>query len=193
MLNPSPRTRGRAAHPTSLEEVRPLDVADLALLDAPRETKPRVIEKLRERHHSLARILASGASNNQASLLTGYDPARVSVLRSDPAFSDLITHYQTLVDEKFVDQAVIWNGMTKDALLEIRDRLEDAPDEFSNDMLLKIATAGADRTGHGPSTTQNSNVNVVVGMADRMERARSRLADRRKEIDLTANDGDSDG
>lgn len=178
-----PTLRGRPGVPTLLEVVRELTPEDLALLDAPRQTFSP-LKDIRERHHALARILVSGATAHQASMLTGFTAVRVNQLQHDPAFRELLAHYRSVTTEEFVEQGGLWAGVTKDALVMLREQMEESPEEFSPAMLLKIATSGADRTGHGPTSNQTQNVNVTFGMAERMERARARLAES-KVIDVT--------
>jgi hypothetical protein len=50
--------------------------------------------------------------------------------------------------------------------------MEDRPDELSDATILQIIQVGADRTGHGPS--QKSEVNIKVGLAERLSSARHR-------------------
>jgi hypothetical protein len=61
------------------------------------------------------------------------------------------------------------------ALDIIQDRLEDdeTVDKMSVAQLLEVVKTAADRSGNGPSTTQQ--VNVTVGIADRLEAARKRM------------------
>jgi hypothetical protein len=59
------------------------------------------------------------------------------------------------------------------AIEEAFHRLENEPEKVPFSLLKDLIQLGADRTGHGPSTTQNVNVNV--GLADRMAAAQKRL------------------
>lgn len=61
-----------------------------------------------------------------------------------------------------------------EAAHEIRERLEEDPKQFRNNELLGIVERTADRTGHGPVTTQNQN-HLHVHLASRLEEARKRM------------------
>lgn len=170
------RTSGRARKSLEVEVVRDITPADLALLSTERAVKPPAIQKLRDRHHALARYIALGRSNAEMSLLTGYDPSRISILRNDPTFQELVKQYQSIEEDlvaDFVDRATT---LSISAVNEIQDRLEESPEDFSIPTLLEVAKFAADRTGHAPVTKVQQNLNVNVGLADRMEAARRRLA-----------------
>lgn len=172
-LDIAPRTKGRAAKQVILEPAGDLTPADLALLASERGIKPTGLKVLRERHHALARCLASGMTNTEASIITGYDPSRISVLKGDTAFQGLIEDYKSIgagVTADFVERANILALTVVNSLIEDVEN-EDKP--LSVPTKLEIAKFAADRTGNGPSTkTQNVNVNVNLG--DRLRAARER-------------------
>ena len=64
-------------------------------------------------------------------------------------------------------------GVTGEALTEIRDKIEEGKVPVRD--LIEIAKLGADRSGHGPVLTQNSNVNV--NLSERLRSARQRVID----------------
>lgn len=139
-----------------------------------RGTKPPEIKQLRERHHFLARLIAEGKRPGEAAVLARFDNARVSVLLSDPAFKDLVAHYQAMVNEEFVDFQRKLAELSVDAAHILQERLEDTPEEITTGQLMNLITIGADRTGHGPS--QKTELNVKIGLADRLAQARERIA-----------------
>ena len=175
-------SRGRRAEPLDAVVCRPLRDADLALLTASRGTGASPLKRISERHHALARNLAAGLSPGEAAAVVGMCGSRISVLQGDPAFEELVRFYRQQKDVVYADMYEQLAGMSKDALLLLRERMEDTPEEFSNGMLLEIVTKLADRSGHGPtSTTQNLNLNVNI--AARLEEARKRaLASARGEV-----------
>jgi hypothetical protein len=130
------------------------------------------LKKIGERHHALARALASGLKEGEAAALVGYDPSRVSVLKANPAFRELLDLYRDNADAQFMDFHARLAGVAKDAIGEVHRRLEEAPEEIGLDALLNIVKMGADRTGHGPSTKQDVTVNI--NLAERLESARKR-------------------
>ena len=143
-----------------------------------------ILHRLRERHHHLARCLASGMSQVEASIVTGYDQSRISILKGDPAFAELIEFYREKTDAIYAELHTTLSGLSRDAAEELRQRIEDQGHEMPVKTLIEIVKLSADRTGHGPSTKSEVNHNHTIGFADRLERARTRAtrADEIREI-----------
>jgi len=169
------RTRGRAASPITATQVRELVQSDLALLETEKGVTSTPLKRLRDSHHGLARALAAGMTPAQCQIITGYSPSRVSILQADPAFRELVDHYRGLETELHADMIERMKTLGLDALEELRERLEDSPEDFQPSMLLEITKVMADRTGAGPSSKQTS-VNVSVNYADMIKSARERAA-----------------
>jgi len=167
------RTRGRAAQPITAVQIRELVESDLALLATERGITPQPIKKLRDSHHGLARALAAGMTPAQCQIITGYSPSRISILQADPAFQELVSHYRGLETELHADMIERMKTLGLDSLEELRERLEDKPEDFSPNMLLEIVKTMADRTGAGPAT-KSTSVNVQVNYADMVKAARER-------------------
>lgn len=170
------RTTGRAKAPLSFEIDRFLTDSDLEDLQHERGTKPPQITHLRERHHALAKLIAEGKPIGEAATITRYSISRASILLGDPAFQELVEHYKGLVNDQFVDFNKKLADLAIDAATLIQERMEDEEQaaQISTGQLLSILTVGADRTGHGPSS--KTEVNVKVGLADRLAQARQRRA-----------------
>lgn len=146
------RPRSKAAHVTVIRELRE---SDLALLAGPRlPAAVPSIQKVSERHHSLARLIAHGMKNVDAARVSGMSLVRVGMLMQDPAFLELVAHYREQAAEVHVDVQRHMCGLTLDMLQELQDRYDDDPTQFTNAMLLDIATKMLDRTGHGPTSTR---------------------------------------
>lgn len=174
-LDIAPRTKGRAVKQLSLEAAGELTAADLALLASERGVKPTPIKMLRERHHALARCLSSGMSPAEASIITGYDPSRISVLKADPTFQALVADYSTVaagVTADFVQRANVLSLTTMNRLQEI---VEDDEQVLSPSILLEINKFAADRTGNAP-VQKNLNMNVSADLGTKLDAARRRLA-----------------
>jgi hypothetical protein len=178
--NPIFRTSGRAAQPLDAVQVRELTEEDLALLADERGTKAPPLKRLGERHHALARCLASGMSPANAAISCGYVGSRVSILLADPAFKELLEFYRADVNDKYLDMHGVLAGLSLDAAMALRERLEDDAtlDEpkMTVGQLTELVKLGADRTGFGP---QSSQVNVNVDLAGRLQAARERVRDRK--------------
>lgn len=141
---------GRVRTPLVVTSVRELSEADFELLAAgERGITASPIKRITDRHHSLARLLAAGTSDLEAAAITGYTPARVTILKQSPAFQDLLALYRKDVDRIFVGVLENMAGLSRDALMELRDRLEEDPKKFSNRELLRVLTDMTDRTDPG--------------------------------------------
>jgi len=179
------RTVGRAKSPLSYSESGLLTGADLARLNEPRESVAPPIKRLRERHHSLARMIADGMAHGHAGLACGYSGSRVSILMSDPTFRELVSHYMELRTERYFDGIQAMSELHMDATEELRDRLEDDAESFSHGQLMELVKLTADRSGKGPTT--KSEVDVKIGLADRLQASYQRVLDYRanEALDVT--------
>lgn len=171
---------GRATKPLSAVQVRELDDVDVALLGEEKGSRAPALKRLSERHHALARCLASGMEPGDAAITCGYVASRVSILQADPAFQELLAFYRQDVNTKYLDMHGVLAGLSQDAAMELRERLEDDiqsdDKKISMTQLMELTKLGADRTGFGP---QSSQVNVNVDLAGRLQAARERVAMRR--------------
>jgi hypothetical protein len=184
-----PRRTGRQAAVLTAQVLRPAEIADLDNLadtvdDA--SAKQGLIKRLTDRHHALARAIAQGIPKGEAGAMCGYNNSRVSVLMSDPTFKELVDFYRSQQDKIFRGVAEKLSGIASDALDVLEERLEESPQEISTGQLLEIIKVGADRSGHGPQSTTTANVNIHLGLAERMEAARKQaLAASQRVIDIT--------
>jgi DNA-binding CsgD family transcriptional regulator len=174
---------GRATKVVEADFVRPLEPADMELLTEDRQVqKPRQLSSLSmlsERHRNLARLLAMGKPDWECAVITGYTQSRISILKSDPAMQNLIKHYSEEKDIVFVQAHEKMAQVASTALDVLQDRLEDAEHvaKMSDGQLLEIVKTAADRSGLGPAS--KSEVNVNVNIADRLEAARKRAHESR--------------
>lgn len=158
--------------------VRSLARTDLSLL---LEKRPQItLKSLSDKHHRIARAVATGLSNIDVAAICGITPTRVSMLKADPAFTELVAHYRGVVTADFVQstdsylEVLLANKLKAEVMLG--DKLDAAidGDEFlpTRD-LMAISRDAADRTGHGKVQT---NMNVNVDFASKLEAARRRSA-----------------
>ena len=172
------RTVGRAAKPMQVEMVRELRSEDLALLALERGIKAPSIKKLRDSHHAVARCIAEGKPNTDTMLITGYSASRISILKSDPAFMELVEFYKKNVEE--TREALTTDGFSKaaairnDLMEEYHDRLLDEPERFDIQDLESGIKTFSDRSGLGPQS-KSTNVNVNVDLAARVSAGRARV------------------
>lgn len=175
------RRRKGGDSPLAAVVARPLTVEDVQSLGTERGTKPVPVRELRARHHQLARSIAAGLTAVEIAAITGYSTSRISIMQSDPAFQDLVAHYRGLDEAAFIaaqaDANVMAVTVKTQALEELSNRLEDAPEELTPGQLLEVAKAMMDRTGQGVATA-TTNLNINIGLADRVKAARERVMGR---------------
>lgn len=147
--------RGAIAKRPRILEVRPLTREDLACLTEKRAGPPTV-QKLRDTHHRVARLIAAGMRYEEVAELSGYSYQRIYVLTTDPAFQELVATYRGKVDEAFIRaqdqyQTVAISNMMK-AETMIADKLDDAieaGEHLPTKDLIAISRDAADRFGYG--------------------------------------------
>lgn len=152
---------------------RRLGSEDLSALSAPTP----VIRKIRDAHHLLARYCALGLPGKVISEKTGYSISRISILRGDPTFQQLVEHYRGIVEDIrtevtrdfYAQMAAIYG----DLLEEASDRIHDNPELMTNGEVAQWITLFADRLGFGP-TSKSQNLNVNVDMAEQVAAGRQR-------------------
>lgn len=165
----------KAATPRVLE-VRSLTEADLEYLRQP--ASRNVVQKLNDAHLRMARLFAQGLTNYEVAGITGYNPARVSLLRNDPAMRERVARLQEAAEAETVDDmvefdAVAIHNMTA-AEHMIADKIEaarDAGETLPMRELIAISSDRMDRFGYGK---KNMNVNLNIDMAAKLEAAIAR-------------------
>lgn len=141
-----------------------------------RKSIHRPLVRIHERHHFVARCLASGNSVAEAAFKSGYSVTQVHVLaKDDPVFRDLVESYRENVEAQYLNVHELMAGLAVDAILELRNRIEDEPEKIKTSELMEMVRTTADRTGNGPSS--KNEVSITVGLADRLAAAKRRLDD----------------
>lgn len=171
------RTTGRASKHLEAEVLRDLGMVDIEQLQREKGSKPQPIKQLRQRHHALAKLLATGVPEGEAALTVGYVGSHVSILKADPSFQELLKFYSEKADAEFIDVTAKIAALGEDVVDELSGRLEEDPDGFTIGQLLEVSKMALDRSGHGPQT--NTTVNVNVGLADKLAKGRQRTLEAR--------------
>jgi len=143
----------RKARPThggavKIAKVRDLDDGDLpAILDPPEvgSQTPTVLE-LRHGHHTIARLLADGTKQVEISAITGYSQSRISILKGDPAFQELIEYYRTQKEAIYLDVHQRLGTLAITAVEELQQRLDEEPHKITNREVKEIAEMALDRS-----------------------------------------------
>ena len=160
-----------------ITNIRAVTRADLAHLTVKREAN--AVQTLRDNHHRIARAVASGMSIADIAATCGVSYNRVSSLKADPAFQELVAHYRALVTAEWAQQDTVieflrGNALKAQAMLSDKlDAASEAGEFLPTRDLLGIAELGLDRTGYGKV---NKNINVNVDFAAKLEAARNRSA-----------------
>lgn len=157
-----PPARGRRAAPLSIVYTRDLTEADVkAMWTAPKlPVASQQLVKLRNTHHMLARLLAEGRPNEECSLITGYTPSRISVLKQDPAFQELVIYYEGQTKAQYLDVHARLAALGMSTVDELQHRLEEDPSAFKNRELMELAQMLLDRTVAPPTGARGSNGTV---------------------------------
>jgi len=121
------------------EVIRALTPEDIPLLNTTLPASRASLVQIRHTHHQLARLLAEGRSNTDASRLTGYSPTYVSILKDDPSFQELVAHYAMQEEMHHVDVLERMKLLGLSTLDTLQERLEDDPASFSNRELMEQA------------------------------------------------------
>jgi len=132
------------------------------------------LKAIRHTHHRLAQLLAGGMDEMVAAKLCNYSISRVSILKGDPAFQELLAHYSNVVDDAFSDFATAAGELSVDVVHRLQQMLDEEPEKISPGTLIEMGKFLADRSGNAPvQRILNTNVNVNLG--DRLRAARERV------------------
>lgn len=154
--------QGRQSRPISFQVERDLTAEDLLELGTLEAPKAPPIKELRDNHHAIAKMLATGSKPGEVSRVLGIGGGRISILQADPAFAELLAYYRDLSKEEYArheaDMARQLHSLGVDSIATLHERLLEEPDRFTAKDLASIITLTADRSGHGPTATVNNNV-----------------------------------
>jgi hypothetical protein len=159
-----------------LVSVRPLVPIDLEALRQP--TAKVKITRIRERHHDVARLAASGLTNREIAYRLGYAETRICTLLQDPSIVELVKTYTAQKNEAWLSHI---DQIQEDALRAtaiasrmILDELEDHDEAGTRPPLKELVNLSADRMDRFGYGKRQTNVNVNVDFAKRLEAAITR-------------------
>lgn len=180
--------RGRQPKDRTILEVGPLTREDLARLEAPRKLPS--IQRFRDSHHHLARLVAAGFRVQECADRSGYAVNTIHTFIRDPAFKEIVAQYRGQVNASFMQELDDYHDLLlrnrMKAERQLADKLEEAEalgETLPTRELIAIGRDAADRTGKGKHTT---NVNVNIDFAAQLE---ARLKRRGQVLDLTPKSG----
>lgn len=164
------KTKGRKLSALELEILGPIAPQDLIAREEgglPTSEAP-TIAKLRGIHHEIAQLLAQGLSETEVSAITSYSLSRISILKRDPSFKDLVAFYQKQKTEQFVDVQKRLATLSLDAIGEIQERLAEKPDSISTSQLIELSKVTLDRAGYSP-VAKSQNISVSMSAEELRE------------------------
>lgn len=164
------KTKGRKLSALELEILGPIEPQDLIAREEgglPTSEAP-TITKLRGIHHEIAQLLAQGLSETEVSAITSYSLSRISILKRDPSFKDLVAFYQKQKTEQFADVQKRLATLSLDAIGEIQERLAEKPDSISTSQLIELSKVTLDRAGYSP-VAKSQNISVSMSAEELRE------------------------
>lgn len=188
--------RGKIAREPTVLNVRALTRDDLMVLREDRGVTERagggVVQRLRDPHHRIARLIASGLRLDEVAQRSGYSLGRINTLKNDPAFQELVAKYRDKVTEAFVAEADTYYELATQNMVTAERMIAEKLEEHDENgtlppvrELIAISRDAADRFGYGKRQT---NLNVNADFASMLEAARKRSAGANaKVIEATVN------
>ena len=145
-------------------------VRELTPDEIPERTVP-ALKTLRESHHAVARLLARGLPDIQVAAQTGYSLGRLSQLRKDQSFRELMAFYARTADEVARQVEEKFLLVAEDARQILHEKILDS--EVTLEEALDVFKVMADRAGYAPvQRSINKNMNLNIGA--RLDAARAK-------------------
>lgn len=135
------------------------------------------LKAIRNTHHRLAQLLAMGMDETKAAVLCNYSVTRVSILKNDPAFAELLNYYAGQVEVEWADFVSTAKELSVDFLGHLQQQLDESPEKFTPSLTLEAIKTLADRSGNAP-VARAVNVSVQTNLGDRMAAAEARMRER---------------
>lgn len=133
------------------------------------------LARLRDTHHNIARLLAQGLKAVEVAAITGFSQSRISLLRKDPAFKELLAFYRDSAATEFADAQKRLAMLAMDATAELHERLLENPADLRTTELMEIAKMAHDRSGNGPTSNVNNKTLTVTMSNDEVRALRQEL------------------
>lgn len=158
-----------------IQAMRALEWAELERLEESRGvSNGSRIQNIRQIHHKIARLMASGCNNVEIAAATTFAPGTIGRLRTDPAFQELLSHYEECEFEGWQDarQKAAMVGMTAFEILQ--ERLLHQPEEMKTKDLVEIAQGGLDYGGlKPPQRSENVHYHTSAEEIQRIKEGRT--------------------
>lgn len=138
-----------------------------------------LVQQYRESHHAVARMVAAGMTDSMVRRRTGYSQRRLTLMKQDPTFIQLVQDYKGVVFEKINADTDSFAELSIQNMIAAERQISDKLDEadalgvlLPTGELLKIVGDRADRFGYSKRVTQtNINVDIAVALDRAIERS----------------------
>lgn len=141
---------------------------------------PADLKKIKEKHHSVARMIAGNLTQRMVAQLVGYTESYLSILLNNPAMQELVNLYR--IQNGAGSQLIV--ERLKTVGLKAMEKLEEKVDAgtLNANELIQAAKLGLDRGGHGPTSNHHvlreDHIIDHAELARRNQDARTRSASR---------------
>lgn len=173
--------RGKMASDLQILGIRTLTREDLDCIKEKRNVP--VVQRFRDPHHRLARLLASGLRPGEAASQAGYSLARIYILQADPSFQDLVEAYRKDVRDAYVsaeeERHKAATEVNLKALRHLNEHFDKADEEGELIPIGRALAVFADTSDRVGLSKKSLNVNVNIDFAAKLEAARTRSANAR--------------
>lgn len=166
--------RGRLPKTLHIGEIRELSPEDLLRLRDKRSVP--VVQRLRDPHHRVARLLAFGLRPAEVAAECGYSLARIYTLQADPSVQDLVAKYRGDVNSSHRNALDEYhaevNSLNRKSLRCLHEHFDEADEKgelVAFEKALKTFVDTSDRVGISKKTVQT---NVNIDFAAKLEKAR---------------------
>ena len=170
--------RGRFETKLEILGIRPLSRNDLACIHEKRNVP--AVQRFRDPHHRLARLLASGLRPAEAAAQVGYSLARIYILNADPSFQDLVAAYRKDVHAAYIsaeeERHRAATEVNLKALRHLNEHFDKADEEGELIPIGRALAVFADTSDRVGLSKKSTNVNINVDFAAKLEGAIARSA-----------------
>ena len=187
---------GRAAKVDEVEilSVREVALEEIAALPArssgASNTAFKAVERLKPRHHEIARALASGLKETELCEMLSMSLSHLHRLKRSPAFQHLLAYYMAARDVEAMTMRDRLEHASSLALDRVQERLEDEDNPLPLGQLKEITFGLLDRAGYNP-TTKILSANAQLSQADLQKLKEIRDAARSAALGLPILEGES--
>lgn len=150
-----------------------LSYSDLDRLTERRGVGGARLKNVRQVHHKIARMMAAGMSNVEISAVVGFHHSRLSILRNDPAFQELLVHYENEEEEIWHDVREQAAELGTTAVQEIHQRILEHPEKVATRDLIAVMEKGLDYGGKKPpARTENLHAHTTLEQLQKIKEGR---------------------